>query len=237
MICLALDTTTDVCSLALADEGGLIAEYDFLHHMDLSRRLMPNIVSLLQDSGLRMNDVEAVAVSVGPGSFTGLRIGVVTAKVIARTRKIPLAGVVTLDLLAWQFTCLDNSVVCPVIRVRKGEVYYAFFRMDGKLAVRLTDYIADSVEKLVTHTQAFSAPQIFFVGDGLSEALTPLKNSLGNSVVTAPAWLSYAKASILANIGIQRISNGLADNPLTLVPFYIRRPAAEIRAEEISTNH
>ncbi|MCX6375956.1 MAG: tRNA (adenosine(37)-N6)-threonylcarbamoyltransferase complex dimerization subunit type 1 TsaB, partial [Armatimonadetes bacterium] len=121
MKCLALDTTTDVSSIALADESGIIAEYNFAHRMDLSRRLMPNIVALLTDCGMEMKDVEAIGVSIGPGSFTGLRIGVVTAKTLAQALSIPIAGVVTLDLLAHQFDYLPDAVICPLIKVRKGE--------------------------------------------------------------------------------------------------------------------
>ncbi len=149
MRCLGLDSSTDISSIAVTDGPEVLAEHNFLHRMDLSRRLMPNIVGLLRDCGLAMGDLEAVGVSLGPGSFTGLRIGVVTAKTLAQTLGIPIAGIVTLDLLARQFDYLPGALVCPLIKVRKGEVYYAFYRTGAGSIERLTEYDAGPIEDVV----------------------------------------------------------------------------------------
>jgi len=149
MKCLALDTTTDVCSIAVTDGPELLGEHNFAHKMDLSRRLMPNIVQLVKDSGLEMKGVEAIGVSLGPGSFTGLRIGVVTAKTLAQALTVPIAGVISLDLLAHQFDYLPDSVICPLIKVRKGEVYYALFRTGRGFIERIADYEAGPISKVI----------------------------------------------------------------------------------------
>jgi tRNA threonylcarbamoyladenosine biosynthesis protein TsaB len=237
MKCLALDTTTDVCSLALADESGLIAGYDFAHKMDLSRRLMPNVVSMLKDCGLETKDVQAVGVSIGPGSFTGLRMGVTTAKTLAQALNIPIVGIVTLDLLAQQFDYLPDGIICPLIKVRKGEVYYAFYHASGGTVARMSEYAAAPITDVIKHALEHSAlctphSALVFAGDALEQNLPTLCDALGDRAVPAPAWLRYPKASILARLALQRISSGQADDFITLVPFYIRKSAPEQRLDE-----
>ena len=246
MKCLALDTTTDVCSLALADDSGLIAEYDFAHKMDLSRRLMPNVVSMLRDCGLETKDVQAVGVSLGPGSFTGLRMGVTTAKTLAQALNIPIVGIVTLELLAQQFDYLPDSIICPLIKVRKGEVYYAFYHASKGTVARMSEYesgpITDVIQQALSPAHFPSAnpkseirnpkSEIIFCGDALELYLPTLSDGLGDRAVPAPAWLCYPKASILARLALERISSGQADDFTTLVPFYIRKSAPEHRLDE-----
>lgn len=254
MKCLALDTTTDICSIAVSDESGLIAEYNSAHKMDLSRRMMPNVVAMLRDAGLQMKDVEAVGVSIGPGSFTGLRIGVTTAKTLAQALNVPVVGIVTLDLLAHQFDYLPDAIVCPLIKVRKGEAYYAFYRTNSGSIERLTEYDAGQIDNVVdrshdyilraTHRPVSPSPlegeggipalqpRIIFCGDALQANLPTLSDGLGELAVPTPAWLSYPKASILARLALERISAGRADDPITLAPLYIRKSAPEQRLDE-----
>ena len=229
MKCLAIDTTTDISSIAVADESCVLGEYNFAHHMDLSRRLMGNIKALLADCGMEMKDVEAVGVSLGPGSFTGLKIGVVTAKTLAQVLNVPIAGIVTLDLLAHQFDYLSDAVICPLIKVRKGEVYYAFFRTNRGNVEQISEYAAGAIDKVVEISRGMNAVQIIFCGDALKDNLPALQDALGDRVIPAPAWLSYPKASILAQLALKKIASGEADDLLSLVPFYIRRSAPEER--------
>lgn len=231
MKCLALDTTTDICSIAVADDNGLIAQYDFAHKMDLSRRLMPNIASMLRDSGFQLKDMEAVGVSLGPGSFTGLRIGATTAKTLAHALGIPIAGVVTLDLLAHQFDYMESAVVCPLIKVRKGEVYYSVYHGSKGSIERVSDYGAGPVKEVVSALGSEASERIVFCGDGLQESREALAQALGEHALFAPQGFSYAKASTLAAIALEKIARGEGDDPLTLVPFYIRRSAPEMRLE------
>jgi len=257
---LALDTTTDISSIAITDGAEVLGEYNFLHRMDLSQRLMPSIVNLLKDCKLEMSDLRALGVSLGPGSFTGLRIGVVTAKTLAQTLGIPIAGIVTLDLLAHQFNYLSGALVCPLIKVRKGEVYYAFYRTTGCDIERLTEYEAGPVEDVVkvwecgsvgvwgngsaeesgegrmgerepldSSTPRLLASSVLFCGDALDANLPALTEALGDGVIAAPQWLSYPKASILGRLAVEKIEAGESSDPFSLVPFYIRRSAPEMR--------
>jgi len=234
MKCLAIDTTTDTCSIALADENSLLGEYDFAHHMDLSRRIMPNIQNLLTDCGLGMKDIQAVGVSLGPGSFTGLRIGVVTAKTIAQVLNIPISGIISLDLLAHQFDYFPDLVVCPLIKVRKGEVYFAFYRVNRGSIERISEYEAATTEEMIEKAQAVGDGPIIFTGDGLPINLDLIREHLGDRAVDTPQWLSFPKASIIARLAIEKIARGEADDFLSLAPFYIRRSAPEERLKLVS---
>ena len=228
---LALDTTTDICSIAVAEDERLLGEYNFAHTMDLSQRLMPSIVSLLKDSGLEVKDVQGIGASLGPGSFTGLRIGITTAKTLAQVRKVPIAGVVTLDLLAHQADYLPETLICPLIKVRKGEVYYAFYQANRGSLERLSEYKSGPVSGIRQSEIRNPKSEIVFCGDAAADNLPALQETLGDRVVLAPDWLSYPKASILARLAHDMILREETADPISLVPFYIRKSAPEVRLE------
>lgn len=228
---LAIDTSTDISSLAVATDTGMLAEYNSAHRMDLSRRLMPNILAVLADCGLGVKDLDAIGVSLGPGSFTGLRIGVVTAKTLAQVLGVPIAGIVSLDLLAYQFAYLPDGLICPVIKVRKGEVYYAFYRTGGSTIERISEYEAAPVEKLTEHFRTLDAPRVILAGDGISPNVDQMREGFGDAAIITPEWLSHPKASIIARLAAEKIARGESDDTLALSPFYIRRSAPEMRLE------
>ncbi|MHB1459304.1 MAG: tRNA (adenosine(37)-N6)-threonylcarbamoyltransferase complex dimerization subunit type 1 TsaB [Armatimonadota bacterium] len=232
MICLSLDTTTDIASIALTDDTKLLAEYSFSHHRDLSCRLIPNIKTMLKDCKLEMHDIRAIGVSTGPGSFTGLRIGVVTAKTLAQVLDVPVAGISSLDLLALQFAYLPDAVVCPIIKVRKGEVYYALFRTNGSSLERISEYAANPVETLVEDIHNAVSGKVIFCGDGLLDNAEAIQSAMGHDAVIPSSWLSYPKGYLLACEAVRLIQAGLGSNAYTLMPFYIRKSTPEIRLEE-----
>jgi len=229
---LAFDTSTEISSIALAHEQGLIGEYNLANKMDLSQRMLPNIMAMLKDCRMELSDLDAIGVSLGPGSFTGLRIGVVTAKTFAQALNIPIVGIVSLDILAHQFDYLPYKLVCPVIKVRKGEVYYAFYRTHSGGLERISEYEAEPVEKLVEYARQIEGGEIIFCGDALEANFSELQAGLGDRFVPASAWLCYPKASVLAKLAMSRLASGESDNPLSLVPFYIRKSTPEMRLEE-----
>ncbi|MDO8682750.1 MAG: tRNA (adenosine(37)-N6)-threonylcarbamoyltransferase complex dimerization subunit type 1 TsaB, partial [Armatimonadota bacterium] len=148
MLILALDTSGDVCTIALCDDSGLVAQTVFKHKMDLLQRLAPNIKWALDDSGLTPNDLDAVAVSLGPGSFTGIRIGVTTAKGLAYAADKKIIGLPTLDILAAGMMAEPMDLIVPLLVARPGEVYNAIYRFDGKRPAKLTEDSALSIDEL-----------------------------------------------------------------------------------------
>jgi universal bacterial protein YeaZ len=133
MIWLSIATSSDPCSLALSDDKGLLVEATFRHRMRLSERLISDVDALLNDAGIELHHVDAFAVDIGPGSFTGVRIGVTTAKTWADHLNKPLVGVSALEAIASGYCGLGFDLVVPTIRARPGAFYFAGFNgMDGK---------------------------------------------------------------------------------------------------------
>lgn len=125
---LGIDTATRVCGVALMNDQELIAEYIQNIKKTHSQRLLPLIDSLLRDTGVAKNTIEAVAVAAGPGSFTGLRIGVSTARALAQGLNIPAIGVSTLESLAQNLVTGENELICPILDARRDQVYTAIYR-------------------------------------------------------------------------------------------------------------
>src|SRR5438105_4947992 len=128
MLILALETTSEHCSLAIRDDAGLLAERSFRHRMRLSERLMGDVEELLRDAEVALGDIEGFGVGIGPGSFTGVRLGVMTVKTWADVLNRPVAGVSALEALAYEYRGLEGFRITPVIRARPGAVYSQVFR-------------------------------------------------------------------------------------------------------------
>ncbi|MFW6381025.1 MAG: tRNA (adenosine(37)-N6)-threonylcarbamoyltransferase complex dimerization subunit type 1 TsaB, partial [Bacillota bacterium] len=124
---LGIDTSTEICALGLLVEGEMLAEINLKLDRRHSERLMPNLVHLFQESGLEIKEIEGMAVTIGPGSFTGLRIGLSTVKAMAQYLQVPVRGVSTLEVLAQGCTGCQGLLV-PVLDARRQRVYTALFR-------------------------------------------------------------------------------------------------------------
>ncbi len=220
---LGIETATSTGSVALIDDEEIIGEYTYqggsprggLSHckLDHSAWLMPAIDKLLKDAGLSCQDLEGIAVSSGPGSFTGLRIGISTAKGLAQGLKIPVVGISTLDSLACNLPYTDK-IICPVLDARKKEIYTALY----KGSQRLTDYLVIPPHQL---TELISQPTIF-LGNGLKLYLELFKELLSNVYFTpSPLWLP--KASYLALLGLQALKAGKQEDIYSFTPFYLRK--------------
>ena len=123
---LAIDTSSFVLGCALAEKDKLVAEWTIARKLTHSARLIPHMDKLMEDAGVAKKEIEAVAVGKGPGSFTGLRIGLATAKMIAHIWQVPLIGVDTLEALAWNMAGA-NAFILPLIDAQRGNVYAALY--------------------------------------------------------------------------------------------------------------
>lgn len=172
---LSIETATSVCSVALHNEGALLAEQTLYIEQSHSGLLAPSIKSLLSYCSLVMNDIEAVAVSKGPGSYTGLRIGVSTAKGICDAIDKPLIAINTLEAMAFgvsKYVNTENSLLCPMIDARRMEVYY--------LLTDINQNIVKPTEPLIVDSSSFSAylksNNIVFFGNGSDKCKTVIKH-------------------------------------------------------------
>ncbi len=208
---LALDTSGAYCVLALAeDDGAVRAVCVFEGRRTLSRRLMGELDGLLTRSGLTLADVSAYAVGLGPGSFTGVRVGVTTAKMLALVADKPLVGIGTLDAYAAAWQTLDGDApIVPVLPSRKGEVYAAVYR-GGELR---QGPFAESVEAIGKRLQAI--PGAILCGDA-----TRLSDWSGPAL--AQPW---TPPEGLTRLAARRLGAWDTDDPLGLVPVYVVAPS------------
>ncbi len=223
---LSIDTATKITGLALHQDGQLVAE-SFLHTAKThSERLMPMILQLLENAGLCFADLNAVAVASGPGSFTGLRIGMATAKGIAQVRNLTLVGVNTLDALA-QHGLNYNALVCPILDARKNEVYNAIYHSKLGKQERVSEYRAITPEDLLQELKS-GQESILFVGDGVATYKQLILDTLGDRALFLPQNMSLPRGSHIGALAIKRLEAGEEDNLYSLKPFYIRLSEAEV---------
>ena len=222
---LGIETSTMTGSVALMDEERLIVEYTLNLKETHTSRLMPTIDRVIKDASLTIKDLDGIAVSLGPGSFTGLRIGIATAKGLAQGLDIPVVGIPTLDGLAFNlFYCKD--LISPILDARKGEVYYALYK-NGK---RLSEYMACKpdrlLEKLGSRIQD-PGSRIVFLGDGVEVHEDLIKRRLGRKAVFTPKTRRLPSAASIAELGLKKLKKGKNSELLTLKPIYIRAPIGE----------
>ena len=225
MLLLALDTTTKVCSAALGDGERIWAEYLLNTGNTHSKHLMPLLISLLKDAGVHKSQLQGVAVSVGPGSFTGIRIGMATAKGLSQGLNIPVVGVMTLDALA-EACVFHRGLICPLLNARKNQVYTALYRgwPDGPEMVEET--AALSLEELCRKLDAYQE-DIIFLGDYPEKVGAFLRDALGERCREMPYSSRLSRASLVLQKGAKIWKEGGSISPYALKPFYVRLPEAE----------
>jgi len=222
---LALETATLVSSVALATADTLLAEMTLQTKKTHSELLMPHIDKILSMAQVSKADLKAVAVSVGPGSFTGLRIGLATAKTLAYALKVPLIGVPTLAALA--YGCLAPGVIlAPMLDAQKGNVYQAVFEWsDGELKELMSPtvmYIDEALDKLAE----YNTPVVLM---GEAAVLHRAKiQQRGNHLVLAAPHLIIQRAGSVATLGHTLLKAGIQHDVMALEPLYIRRSEAEV---------
>ncbi len=232
---LAADTSTSCGSVALIDfnesthQGVLLAEYLITRTETHNRRLLPEIDRILKSTGLTLDDIDAFAVGTGPGSFTGLRIGVTTFKTLAWSLEKPLKGVPSLMALARQFTYFQGFI-CPMIDARKGEVYWAIFESQGNGGISLVHPYSVDTPDIVA--RSISGVTIF-CGDGWLLYREFFREHLAGKIFEPGPEFHVVRASVIASIAAEDFSKGDRDSPVTMVPVYVRPSEAEINHPEI----
>lgn len=220
---LTIETCTDTSTLGLLQDGVLLAEAAFPSRHTLARRLFTRLDWLLAESGLQKQALEAIAVSLGPGSFTGVRIGLAAAKTLALGLGIPLVGIPTLEALAYPLRGLRDAVLAPVINARRQQAYLAVFNgVDGVLQRRTPDLVlsaSDFARTLRDYQTGMTHTLLIGQLDGLPPgffAEAPASITSMRSLVTPHA---------LAVLAAERLARGAVDDPMTLTPIYLRNAA------------
>ncbi|HHV94295.1 MAG TPA: tRNA (adenosine(37)-N6)-threonylcarbamoyltransferase complex dimerization subunit type 1 TsaB [Firmicutes bacterium] len=222
---LAIDTATTTGSVALTDGEQVVGEYLLNIRATHSERLIPALLRLLEDGEWSGDDIEGIAVATGPGSFTGLRIGVATAKALAYAWQKPLVGITVLEGLAFQVG-FAAQWVCSMVDARHGEVYGRLYRTEG-LPEAAGDYWAGPVEEFLQQVLETAAGPVCFCGDGAAAYWDAVQEAAGKRAVKPVGNSMQLRASSIALLGRERFLAGERDDPLTLAPMYLRLSEAE----------
>ena len=221
---LAVDTSATAASVAVAEENKLIGEFSINTALTHSQTLMPMVDELLKNTGLSVNDIGAVAVNAGPGSFTGVRIGVAAVKGIAFPKNLPCVSVSTLESMAYNMLGND-CIVCSVMDARCSQVYNALFRVKGCTVTRMTDDRALSLTDLKNELRNINE-KVVLVGDGAVLCSKFLGEELEN-IMLAPFNNRIQTASSVAYAAFEKINNGETVKADELMPVYLRLPQAQ----------
>ena len=220
---LAVDTSAKAASAAVVEDGKIIAESYINTKITHSQTILPMIKSMLEASGQTIEQMDAFAVSVGPGSFTGLRIGISLVKGLAFSTEKKCVPVSTLEALCHNIS--SAGVICAVMDARCSQVYTAMFEFDGEKYIRITDDEAISINQLEENVKK-SKKMVVFVGDGAEMCYNKLKQTCDN-VSLAAENVRFQKASAVAFVAEKMIDEGKEVSAEELEPSYLRLPQAQ----------
>ena len=211
MLILGIDTSTKICTCSIFDsENGVIAETSLSVKKNHSNIVMPIIDNLFKISDLNINDIDKIAVAIGPGSFTGVRIALGIAKGLAMALNKPLIAVNELDILEAIASGNENEII-PLIDARKERVYYKY----------QNKYVDDYLINLISNFD--KNKKYIFVGDGATNYKNILKDNLGENAIVLPMYNAFPRASVLCKLAL----NKEEANIYTLEPEYISKSRAE----------
>ena len=228
---LAVDTSGQVATVAIIEDRRILGEYFLNHKKTHSQKLMPLILSLINELELKIGDIDVFAASVGPGSFTGIRIGVTTIKSLAYTLNRPVVAVNTLDALAYNVFTMQN-LICPIMDARNNQVFTALYKNSKSNFARLTEYLGVDIKELVDLIEKKNT-DVIFVGDGIDIHKEYLKKVLGEKCDFMSWQFMLQRASSVALLAFDRISSEGFDKCEEILPFYLRKSQAEREYERI----
>ena len=230
MIILSIDSSTPVAGAAVLDEDKLLGESMLNTKNTHSEKLLVMVDTLLRELGLDMTDIDVIAAAHGPGSFTGLRIGMATAKGLAQGGGKKLIAVPTLDALAHRMAGV-SGLICPILHAKRDEVYTAAYRsMAGGRLERLSGYQAVKPETLLDEL-AKQPEKVCFLGDGVAVYQALLQEKLGDQMWLAPMDCRLPSAASIGVLAMERALRGEYDDLYGCGLIYIRRSEAEIQWE------
>lgn len=222
---LAIESSAVTASVAIMTEETLIAEYTINYKKTHSQTLLPMIAEICKMTETDVSDIDVVAVSDGPGSFTGLRIGAATGKGIALAKDKPMIAVPTLEAMAYNLVG-DKRLICPVMDARRKHLYTGLYRFDGDSLVTQMGQSLMSYEELVSILNDRNE-EVVFVGDGIEVAKDYIEVNLKCDYTFSPASLRTQRASSVALAAINMAKEGKTINSDLMKPDYLRPSQAE----------
>ena len=231
---IAIDSSGTVAAAAVADEKRLIAEFSLDNGMTHSQTLLPMLDDITRAAGVKMNEIDSVAVAGGPGSFTGLRIGSATAKGIGLAAGIPIVNVPTLEAMAYHYWG-DDRLICPMMNARRGQVYTALYRFvvcsDGRCrAEAVLEQDAVDVREWCEKINLLGE-RVVLLGDGADDYRDILEETLRVPFSFAPLHMNRQRAGALACCAMTFLADGKTETAAQHRPVYLRKSQAERERE------
>ncbi|HVE92742.1 MAG TPA: tRNA (adenosine(37)-N6)-threonylcarbamoyltransferase complex dimerization subunit type 1 TsaB [Actinomycetota bacterium] len=230
MLVLGIETSTPQASVALGSATELVGAYQLGRFRSQDQILVPAIERLLEDAGLTYKQVHGIAVGIGPGLFTGLRVGVSTAKALAQTLAVPAVGLSSMDVLAYNVRH-SRRTICTCVDARRGEVYWAFYRPMPGGVQRMTEFRCARPEHCVNEIEARSEP-VLAVGNG-PLVYRSMFDSADLGIEIAGMTDSTPTAVPLTELAVRLFEREESDRLADLRPLYIRKSDAELNWERM----
>ncbi len=224
---LCVDNSTMYGSVAIVSNSGCIAEHSLISKVTHSKRLLSEIETLMQECELKWGDLDGLAICLGPGSFTGLRIGLTTIKGICMATGLPLIGVSSLEALASQFPYCAHPI-CPILDARKQEVYAALYQTKTWCIHTDLQPVVIGIEQLLT---TIDKPTLF-IGDGVDVYQETICKQLGDHALFGPPQLIFPRAAAIGTLALTLFKNKQFLDPASASPMYIRASDAEINLKK-----
>ncbi len=220
---LTIDTTTNLGSVALVEDNVLVGQLDLNLPLTHNQRLINTLKALLDFANITLDTIDLFAVVKGPGSFTGVRIGVATAKGLAYALNKPLIGINGLDAIAHNFP-YTSYLICPIIDARKRQIFTAFYEAKDGQIKRISDYQSITPESLLKGLRR----KTIFAGTGVDVYQEIIKEKMKDRCLFPPAQLQRIHPQTIARLAQEALAQGENADPIAVVPFYIRPSDAEL---------
>lgn len=228
MLVLGIETSTPAASVTIGSEQGIIGSCLVSRGVSHGSFILPAVEFLMKEADLSYRNLSAIAVGLGPGLYTGLRVGVATAKTLAQALSVPIIGVSSLDLLAFDVR-YSNKLICPVIDAKRKEVFFAFYRQVPGGITRESSYVVGSPERLLAEMEG-SKDDFLLVGNGALLYRDRLDGA--HKVEFGSMANAFPRAASLVELALPRLYREDYDRLFDLEPLYMRRSDAEINWEK-----
>lgn len=231
---LAIEASSLVASTAILTDDIITAEYTINHKITHSQTLLPMIDEVCRRTETQVEEFDAIAVSSGPGSFTGLRIGSATAKGLGMALDIPIVHVPTLDAMAYNAFGTD-MLICPIMDARRSQVYTGIYSFENETLITHHEPYAVSIDELLAELSAYGR-KVIFIGDGIPAARDIIDAKADFSYIYAPAGMNRQRASSVAVLGALYYEQGRTESADMHLPDYLRMSQAERERKEKERN-
>lgn len=221
---LAIDTSSMVATCAVLDEEKVLGEYNLNQDMTHSERLIPMIKVIMDNLNLKIEEIDLFAGAEGPGSFTGLRIGLATIKSLAHVVDKPVLGISTLEALA--FNIPFGGIVVPIMDARRNRVFTGIYQWENGILINRFEPNIMEIDKLIEKIQSFEG-KVVFNGNGTAVYKDNISEKLGSKAIFAPIHLNEARASSVGELAMLKWNRGQRENYFDLVPEYLRESQAQ----------